>query len=988
LRSFSRNEFKGSDILIAKHKDKLVVLGIAIAYFVAARLSLSLAFEKSNASPIWPPSGLAFAAVIIFGRKALLSIFLGAIAANFVAFQGNHSFSSSIVLCSLLIGIGNTLEAYLGEKFFKSFNHDRGPLDTYQTYFRTLMVTFTACLAGALIGTFSLMITQIVPFDLFKTVLLTWWIGDYVGILIISPLLLAFTNKKILKIEKENTLEFSIHLVILVAISSVIFSSIGSGTIMAQMSFIVLPFLLWIVYRFNVLFITISVCAVSFISVFGTVNGYGPFVREELNDSLLLLQSFLGIISVTFLALSITVNQKPVQKTVSFAGFYSKFSIWLASISFIVCLGASFFVLYNIEQKKDKNVMTRIGEEIKQYNQFFKSEFDYIKNGLVRMAQRKSFIDETVKDVWMNDAQNYFEDFRIFRTVEFVDPSFRVKWLYPEEGNEYKLNLNLNFERKRQEVLEKALKSVSFTVSKPLDLLKGGRGAIFCVPIFKQAENDGFILGVIDFNKLFNRLIQDMEGNYFVEIQIADVKEYQSHDFLDNYFKHSELGDFHNLVWNLKLVPRPRFLSILGKESNVFSIVIAFLVSVLFSLSVYLVFNARHKARSLFELNEHLQVKNDELKHEKEISQQAIIAKSQFLANMSHEIRTPMNGVLGALQLAMDSSDKDIRNYLKVIDISARNLMDIINDILDYSKIEAGKLNLEVIPFDLKKLIQESLLVVEGKAKSQNLSLSAEFNIGNSNNFKGDPIRIRQILLNLLSNAVKFTEDGSVLVKVELNEAKQVSLEVSDTGVGIPEEKLEHIFEQFEQADTSTTRQYGGTGLGLSITRQLVDLMDGRIWVESKLNKGTKFCVILPLEQTEIKLVESAEDLQRRYGKKVLVCEDNETNQEVLKALLEKLGIDVEIVTNGEEAIESIDQNSEQYDLVFMDLHMPKMDGFKSTKAILKKFPDMPVIALTANTAESDRKQCFELGMKGYLTKPLQKEKLIAELDKWFEEAC
>ena len=973
--------------MIAKHKDKIIILALGLVYFMCARLSLNLAFDKSNASPIWPPSGLAFAAVIIFGRRALLSIFLGALAANFIEFQGNHQFSASIVLCSLLIGLGNTLEAFLGEKFYRSFSNGNGPLDSYQAYFRALMVTFAACLVGAFIGTFSLIITGIVPIEIFRTVLVTWWIGDYVGILIISPLILAFAYKRLHGLEKENVLEFAIHLVILIAISAVIFSSIGSNTVMAQMSFIILPFLLWMVYRFNVFLIAIAVTFVSFIAVFGTVSGFGPFVRNELNDSLLLLQAFLGVISVTFVVLSITLNDKAENKEFSFDGFYSKFSLWLASISFIICLGVSLFVIYSIEQKNERKIAMRIEYEISQYNQFFKSEFANIENGLVRMAQRKSFNLEMSKDVWVNDAKNYFEDFQIFRSVEYVDSSFTVKWLYPEKGNENKLNFNLNVERKRKEALTQALEEARFKVSKPVDLFEGGRGIVFCAPIFKELENKGFVLGVLELDKLLRSLVSEIENNYFVEIEIDGVLEYQSSNFLDNYFGQSSLGDFSSLVWNLKLVPRPSFLELLGKESNVFSIVLAFLVSVLFSLTVYLVFNARHKARSLFELNDNLQMKNIELNREKEVSQQAIVAKSQFLANMSHEIRTPMNGVLGALQLAMDGDDKEIRNYLKVIDISARNLMDIINDILDYSKIEAGKLNLEIIAFDMKKLVQESLLVVEGKAKSHNNSLIANYKVDNKNNFKGDPTRIRQILLNLLSNAVKFTEQGTVTVNVSLNHAQQLCIEVEDTGVGIPANKLEHIFEQFEQADTSTTRQYGGTGLGLSITRQLVELMDGKISVESEVDKGTSFKVLLPLEQTEIRLVEKSAELERRYGKRVLVCEDNEINREVIKATLERLGIDVEVVTNGLEAVQTIEDSLEKFDLIMMDLHMPQMDGFKSTSEILKKAPDMPVIALTANTAQRDRQLCLDLGMKGYLTKPIQKDTLVDELDKWFESA-
>ncbi|MCM8527821.1 MAG: MASE1 domain-containing protein, partial [Lentisphaeraceae bacterium] len=889
------------------HKNLILIFLFALIYFLCARLSLNLAFEKTNASPIWPPSGLAFAAVIIFGPRVLWSIFIGAVAVNLVTFQGNHQFSASIVLCSLMVGLGNTLEAYLGEKFYRSFNGEKDPLDSYQNYFKMLMVSFAACLAGALVGATSLLYNNIITFDLFRTVLATWWIGDYVGVLIFTPLILSLYSLKRYTESKENILEYTIHLVILIATSSVIFSNVGTGSILSELSFIILPLLLWMVYRFSVPYVSFAVLTISLISVFGTVNGYGPFVRSELNESLLLMQTFMGITSVTFIALAITLNKKSQPLSTDSTETEPRNVVWFTSLSFIISLAVSLFVIHVIEKKNNDLVLQRIDQQREILNSKISTELEFIVEGLNRMGRRTAKSGKVEPQSWKHDAQEYYNDYEIFKAIEWVDKDYRVQLAHPLKGNEHTIGLNLSFEPNRKSVLERSAAEETVVISDPVDLLQGGRGMVISVPVFKDADFVGFILGICEFKVLFKSFVREFENDYFVYVNIGDNLAYKSEDFYDNVFHSEGIGAFKNMKWNLKLIPKPSFLVKLGKQSNTFSIVLAFLISVLLSLTVYLVLFARSRASHLGVLNTSLRKKNEELKKEKEISQQAAVAKSDFLANMSHEIRTPMNGVLGALQLAMDSRDSEIRNYLKVIDISAKNLMDIINDILDYSKIEAGKLSLEVIPFDLSKVVSESLIIVEGKAKQQNIELRKESLLDPEKNFKGDPVRVRQILLNLLSNAVKFTTNGSVTVKTYLNQANQVCLEVIDTGIGIAKEKQKHIFEQFSQADTSTTREYGGTGLGLAITSQLVQLMDGSIEVESTIGEGTVFTVTLPLEQTDIKLVESKVDLERKYGKRVLLCEDNVSNQAIIKSLLNRLGLDVEIVGNGREAIELID---------------------------------------------------------------------------------
>ncbi|XQW83650.1 CHASE domain-containing protein [Thalassotalea piscium] len=373
----------------------------------------------------------------------------------------------------------------------------------------------------------------------------------------------------------------------------------------------------------------------------------------------------------------------------------------------------------------------------------------------------------------------------------------------------------------------------------------------------------------------------------------------------------------------------------------------------------------------------------EQIAHEKALSdaksaaEKASKAKSEFLANMSHEIRTPMNGLFGTLQLLQERPlDDKARNYLKQAIYSARSLTCIINDILDFSKIEAGKLSIEKRPFTLDELLKslESDLAAPAKEKGIYLKITSSVE---HKFWIGDSVRLRQVFLNLISNAIKFTHSGGVRLEVSLSKTKELFFIVSDTGIGIPEDILPRLFERFEQADSSTTREYGGTGLGLPITRSLIQLMNGRINVESTLNYGSKFYVSLPLEKTndipdDMNITSNQHpDLS---GKTILLAEDNHINQMVAKAMLDPCKAKVIIAKDGVEAIEYYKQ--EQPDIIFMDIQMPKMDGIEACKAIKALKKEQIVIALTANVLK-EQKDLYRQLFDGYLAKPIDKNELI-----------
>jgi PAS domain S-box-containing protein len=366
-------------------------------------------------------------------------------------------------------------------------------------------------------------------------------------------------------------------------------------------------------------------------------------------------------------------------------------------------------------------------------------------------------------------------------------------------------------------------------------------------------------------------------------------------------------------------------------------------------------------------------------------------AKDEFLANMGHELRMPLSGIIGMTSLLQDTEmTSQQRQYVRTVIRSARALLTIIDDLLDYSSIETGRMSIQPAPFDLKSAVDDVIQVLTTRALEKGLELTVLYSPAAPRRVVGDAGRIRQILTNLLDNAIKFTDEGRVVVTVECvgkstegtGDRARLRLSVEDTGIGIPEDVLERIFDKFTQVDASSRRRHGGTGLGLAISKQLVELMGGSLGVSSRPGEGSNFWFVLSLStQAQTATLEGSMDAD---SSRVLVVEDNDVNQEVAATILRKLGCRVEVAGNGKQAVKMAEITP--YELIFMDCQMPGMDGFEAT-AEIRRYEEASghhakIVAMTAHTTDEDRDRCITAGMDDYMGKPATYEDFRAVLQR------
>jgi len=416
-------------------------------------------------------------------------------------------------------------------------------------------------------------------------------------------------------------------------------------------------------------------------------------------------------------------------------------------------------------------------------------------------------------------------------------------------------------------------------------------------------------------------------------------------------------------------------LEVTGRQARIWGFVFSVFALLLVVFAFFYILNkGRQQTRMIAALNE-----------AEKRNREAALLKEQFMANMSHEIRTPINAILGFTNLLKRTKlEPEQAQFVKNIHSSGENLLVLINDILDLSKIEAGMISFEKQEFSLRSLVSSVMAMFSEKIRQKKLKMSSAIEDAVPDHLCGDPVRLTQILTNLLSNAVKFTERGEVRLQVgqvtQTGNKCRVRFTIADTGIGISPDKQKTIFERFQQADAETTRRYGGTGLGLSIVRELVERQHGSIHLESEPGRGSSFAVEIEYEVLQQKenfnQASVAEEVEARLGRiRVLIAEDNAMNQQLIEFLMRKWNVDYQLVSNGKEVVEAVWK--QQFSLVLMDIQMPEMDGYTATEIIRKEIgSDIPIIAMTAHAMAGEREKCIRLGMNDYISKPLKEELL------------
>jgi signal transduction histidine kinase/CheY-like chemotaxis protein/integral membrane sensor domain MASE1 len=584
------------------------------------------------------------------------------------------------------------------------------------------------------------------------------------------------------------------------------------------------------------------------------------------------------------------------------------------------------------------------------------------------------------------------------KPLEPDDPLVVVKLISPQKENEAAIGFNIYSNPKRKSVLmdkhlpyqpiaTPIIQLVQSEVAEPAYLL--------FMPVYQQETSGQRLLGYATGVFLAQQMLEHAMGLAHKEIFLYEIYENNKSTVFAGNTKNQQqvlsgnqnaLSLTFNLagqIWHMNLAPNREFLTHYQSRLALMLYILQ-LVLVGFIMLLILLMNNRHIV-----LNHKVQSRTEELEQAKQQSDRASKAKSRFLANMSHEIRTPLNAVIGFSQLAKQIDDKPtLDTYIDKIELSSSNLLNIVNDILDISKIESQKLELEHIHFDLRLILKRLEVMFESEAQSKKLKWQIEQHLPRNINYLGDPVRIEQILINLVGNAFKFTSKGEVSVCVNVQSQSQechiVHFVVKDSGIGIDDKVQKNLFDPFIQADSSTSRRFGGTGLGLTISRELSQLMGGDISVQSYPDKGSKFNLTLELEPTLQKLDQKTDIPHKNFTHlNVLVAEDNSINQMVIDELLKSIGINATIVSNGAETLDIIRQQN--FDVILMDCQMPIMDGYEATKQIRKlpQFQHLPIIALTADVMPQDKQLAFEVGFTSHIGKPIDIKQLCEVLSQY-----
>jgi signal transduction histidine kinase/CheY-like chemotaxis protein/integral membrane sensor domain MASE1 len=985
------------------------VLLVALLYFCVARIALVFAFEKTNASPFWPPAGLAFAALIVLGPRALPGILAGAVGANIVAFVGNGVGDVwSLTWWSLVIGAGNTMGALAGWRVAGSPRSSYGFILDTRCALRLVAGAMIAGLLAGLVGATMVVFGTGLPPALWQVILRIWSLGDTLGILVVTPLLLHWWCPPVVSSVRYQWVSYA-TVVALVLTQVVIVPANGWPIwLMAAVPFLALAL------RSRRTAWTIATAVMLFV-IWQTIAGDGPLARSDENQALFNVQLTLPLLAVLLVADGWWLRQ-PVRSSAD-EGLDLLFSAHLPyrparviPALGITALGVTitFFTWTSLLREQNERIERTADETARLVGGHFLARLDDLQKAIQRMALRWEDSKGIPEDQWRRNAHNFNHDYGCLQALEWIDRDTVIRWIEPLAGNEAALGLRLSDEPVRRATLERAVVEKRATFTSLVTLKQGGLGFVMYMPVSKDGTNDGFLVAVFrlgDFLHYLQHVTEAWDDAYHLVVsQEGEVKWDSLGSGMAAIPAALKGREVTRLRLPITIHAVPTQAVIAKQTSSLPGLVLncGLLLSTLIGLSITLVGVALTHA---------------------ERSREASRAKARFLATMSHEIRTPMNGILGAVELALARPlDQEARKHLSLVDQCGRTLLAIINDILDFSKIESGKLELERVPLDLGEECRQVVSLLMPLAQEKGLTFTASIDPAVPPAVLGDSVRLRQVLLNLLSNALKFTSRGSVTLDLRVTggtaDRPQLQLTCRDTGIGMDEHTVAALFTPFMQADASTTRRFGGTGLGLAIVHQIVGMWGGTIRCDSSPGQGSTFIITLTMQATRetprratpmpVELTpptsaalppkEVAAALAQATATtlpttdvppadatlRVLLAEDNPINQRIAEAMLKRCGCVVESVPDGAAAVERCRTGT--FALVFMDMQMPVMDGIEACRRIRATegaARHVPIIALTANAFSEDEAACRAAGMDAFLAKPVRAADLQAMITRF-----
>jgi PAS domain S-box-containing protein len=943
----------------ARLREVQPVVWVAVAYFVAARLSLGASLVAGVVSPVWPPTGIAVVALLVWGTRVWPAIALAAFAVNVPV--------SPSPVASVLIAAGNTAAPLVAAHLLRRAKF-RLEIDRVRDVVAIVFAgAFGGMLVSAMVGSLSLLVFGAVTLQELPQTFAVWWTGDAMGVLVFAPVFLLLRSIRWgSPPTRGRVLEAAGLVVALVVVTRFALWSDHHAL------YSVFPFLIWASWRFQLRGAAPAALIVTCMGVAAVLGGEGPFAGS-LFARMVELQAFNGTMAFTaFLLAAMTSERARTRAQLVAAGRELEARVsarTLALTAAVDRLQASERILAEAQEVAHvgswewdiaADVVTWSDELFRIFGyepQAMKVTYDAYMS-CVHPADRQ--LVSSVIGRALEDHQAFDYDYRFQRpdgSVGWINSKGRVILVVGRPvkmtGTCLDVTNHKRAERRLQRVFEFAPEGVGLVSQDGRVLLANSR--------FEGMFG-------YDRGELFGRPIESLlPGLDLAEVASSDAAAID----LERTARRADRTMF----------PADVSLGSLEAEDGIQTIAVV--------RDVTERKRAEETLRRAFAREREASALLAEARDE---ALRASRAKSDFLANMSHEIRTPMNGVIGMTELLLHTSlDPVQRDYAETVQSSGAALLRLIDDILDLSKVEAGKMRLETLDFSLSGVVEGVASMLAPRALQKGLRLQAHIQGDVPDRLRGDPGRLRQIITNLASNAVKFTEEGEVTIGVSLagpGDPCTVRFEIRDTGPGIPPGARPHLFESFYQVESSSSRRHGGTGLGLAISRQLAGLMGGRIGVETDVGAGSTFWFTVRLgiaqEAPWTAAAAPPAELPATGRGCVLVVEDNPVNQKVAVRILEVLGFETEVAANGAEAVEAASRH--RYAAVLMDCQMPVVDGYEATAEIRRREGSdrhTPVIAMTASAIEGDRERCLAAGMDDYLSKPVHPDEIAGILNRW-----